>query len=76
MNTEQRIDKIENKVDNIIEENTKAFNKLSETLDSVVFAMQTLTNNVIENQRLTMQLALNVDKLEHRIDKIDKLKID
>lgn len=73
MNTEQRIDKIENKVDNIIEENTKAFNKLSETLDSVVCAMQALTNNVIENQRLTMQLALNVDKLEHRID---KLKID
>jgi len=73
MNTEQRIDKIENKVDNIIEENTKVFNKLSETLDSVVCAMQALTNNVIENQRLTMQLALNVDKLEHRIDKI---KID
>lgn len=73
MNTEQRIDKIENKVDNIIEENTKAFNKLSETLNSVVCAMQALTNNVIENQRLTMQLALNVDKLEHRID---KLKID
>lgn len=73
MNTEQRIDKIENKVDNIIEENTKAFNKLSETLNSVVCAMQALTNNVIENQRLTMQLALNVNKLEHRID---KLKID
>lgn len=73
MNTEQRIDKIENKVDNIIEENTKAFNRLSETLDSVVCAMQALTNNVIENQRLTIQLALNVDKLEHRID---KLKID
>ena len=73
MNTEQRIDKIENKVDNIIEENTKAFNRLSETLDSVVCAMQALTNNVIENQRLTMQLAFNVDKLEHRID---KLKID
>lgn len=73
MNTEQRIDKIENKVDNIIEENTKAFNRLSETLDSVVCAMQALTNDVIENQRLTMQLAFNVDKLEHRID---KLKID
>lgn len=73
MNTEQRIDKIENKVDNIIEENTKAFNRLSETLDGVVCAMQALTNNVIENQRLTIQIALNVDKLEHRID---KLKID
>lgn len=73
MNTEQRIDNIENKLDNIIVENTKAFNRLSETMDSVVVAMQTLAKQVIENQRVTMQLALNVNKLEHRID---KLKID
>lgn len=73
MNTEQRIDNIENKLDNIIVENTKAFNRLCETMDSVVMAMQTLAEQVIENQRVTMQLALNVDKLEKRID---NMKID
>lgn len=73
MNTEQRIDNIENKLDNIIVENTKAFNRLCETMDSVVIAMQTLAEQVIENQRVTMQLALNVDKLEKRID---NMKID
>lgn len=73
MNTEQRIDNIENKLDNIILQNIKAFNRLSETMDSVVVAMQTLAEQVIESQRVTMQLALNVDKLEKRID---NMKID
>ena len=67
MNTEQRIDNIENKVDNIIVENTKAFNKLSDTMDAVCEAMKTLGQQVIENQKLTTDLAIKVEHIEQKL---------
>lgn len=73
MNTqdEERLNKIDDKVEGIIAENTKAFNQLSDTLKEVMETMKTLTAQVIENQRITAQLSTNLDGLTDKMDRFE-----
>lgn len=68
---EERLNKIDNKVESIIAENTKAFNQLSDTLKEVMETMKTLTAQVIENQRITAQLSISLNGLTDKMDRFE-----
>lgn len=71
MNTEQRIDNIELKVDKALERNTEAFLKLMDTMDSIKDTMVDLTGAIIENQKVTSDLSVEVEKIRVNVNKLE-----
>ena len=70
--TKQRLDKIEDKVDDALERNTQAFIKLSDTMESVKIAMIDLAESVIESQRSMFELKYAVGELTEKVNKIEQ----
>lgn len=70
--TKQRLDKIEDKVDDALERNTQAFIKLSDTMESVKIAMIDLAESVIESQHSMFDLKYAVGELTEKVNKIEQ----